>query len=42
MDPQAWRIPGQPVLQVADEGQGHIAMLSEMDKQFLHIRLDLA
>ncbi len=28
-------------LQVADEGQGHIAMLSEMDKQFLHIRLDL-
>lgn len=28
-------------LEVANEGQGHIAMLSEMDKNFLQIRLDL-
>lgn len=28
-------------LQVADEGQGHIAMLADMDKQFLQIRLNL-
>lgn len=28
-------------LKVADEGQGHIAALSDMDKQFLQIRLNL-